>query len=533
MSLIVARRRGKGRCQAGAVVAGALLALLCSPALSQVTDDQRRALYQDTPEELRHVFRGSRLNVEAAALQLFSQASAGRDLITSEMVDSFSRLAMARFRAAAAADAARYDADGDGFATAAEVTRGASDAYDSQPRQGLSDERRQQAIAQMSAQVMRMDADGDGRVSLRESYAYAQRQAASDRSGAMLSKLHGLRSAGSSSISRLEFMSYVERRFAAFDADSDGVLSGPEIASLANAPGAFGSQPGLGVIVDRRAACDAPAPSQAAKVALVLGYEGAAMSTVYVGSPDEETQVVDVAIEPGEGPVYVLASSYRQVVWRLSGYVERVERFVATRSHAVAGPVAAGVVGLRPEKVSFATPGSCFRGGSGSDSVEGVIARGDVARSLGRPVDVVAGSYTMASLSLPSGKSGAKAADVVVPPHLKVAPGILGHHYVERGMIAIDPGSVVSKAKVASYDVMPQGYGLSKLVSEGRVIAMGNGRDYKVVAPIPRFPAGLNGGHSVRFVIARGVPLPAGDPGHSCVVMEETGEANRMCNIGR
>lgn len=40
---------------------------------------------------------------------------------------------------------------------------------------------------------------------------------------------------------------------------------------------------------------------------------------------------------------------------------------------------------------------------------------------------------------------------------------------------------------------------------------------------IPRFPAGLHGAHLVRFVLATGVPMPDGDPGHSCVFSEETG----------
>lgn len=47
----------------------------------------------------------------------------------------------------------------------------------------------------------------------------------------------------------------------------------------------------------------------------------------------------------------------------------------------------------------------------------------------------------------------------------------------------------------------------------------------KIVKPIKRFPAGLNGSHAVVFVLAKGVPMPAGSPGHSCVISEETGAA--------
>ena len=39
-----------------------------------------------------------------------------------------------------------------------------------------------------------------------------------------------------------------------------------------------------------------------------------------------------------------------------------------------------------------------------------------------------------------------------------------------------------------------------------------------------RFPAGLAGAHSVTFLVMNGTPYPDGDPGHSCVITEETGQ---------
>jgi len=44
----------------------------------------------------------------------------------------------------------------------------------------------------------------------------------------------------------------------------------------------------------------------------------------------------------------------------------------------------------------------------------------------------------------------------------------------------------------------------------------------------------LYGAHSVTFVLGTGVPMPAGTPGHSCVVSEATGRplANEMiCSL--
>ena len=42
-----------------------------------------------------------------------------------------------------------------------------------------------------------------------------------------------------------------------------------------------------------------------------------------------------------------------------------------------------------------------------------------------------------------------------------------------------------------------------------------------------RFPTGLGGAHAVRFVLAKGVEMPDGDPSHSTIVSEETGEELR------
>jgi hypothetical protein len=40
-----------------------------------------------------------------------------------------------------------------------------------------------------------------------------------------------------------------------------------------------------------------------------------------------------------------------------------------------------------------------------------------------------------------------------------------------------------------------------------------------------RFPAGLFGALSATFLIMKGTPYPDGDPAHSCVIVEDTGES--------
>jgi hypothetical protein len=102
-----------------------------------------------------------------------------------------------------------------------------------------------------------------------------------------------------------------------------------------------------------------------------------------------------------------------------------------------------------------------------------------------------------------------------------------GLRFNPGGIVEIDPAGVVSSMPAEPYEVLPHGFGLAQLVATGALEPRGgqfffDGYFY-IASAIPRFPAGLYGAHSVTFVLGSGVPLPAGSPGHSCVISEETG----------
>ncbi|HOZ35327.1 MAG TPA: hypothetical protein PLM52_20830, partial [Tabrizicola sp.] len=92
------------------------------------------------------------------------------------------------------------------------------------------------------------------------------------------------------------------------------------------------------------------------------------------------------------------------------------------------------------------------------------------------------------------------------------------------GVVKLDPKTVVSAYPVEPYVVLPQQAGLAQLMEQGLIKRQGNA--FLVLQPIPRFPAGLHGAHSVSFVLGPDVPLPPGDPGHSSVR-----DANRKCLV--
>lgn len=91
------------------------------------------------------------------------------------------------------------------------------------------------------------------------------------------------------------------------------------------------------------------------------------------------------------------------------------------------------------------------------------------------------------------------------------------------GIVEIDPNDVFAPPKAQAYDVLPQQAGLLQLLRAGSLEGTHDGY-FLITKPIARFPAGLNGAHGVKIIVKKGVPLPAGNPGHSMVIMEETGE---------
>jgi hypothetical protein len=93
--------------------------------------------------------------------------------------------------------------------------------------------------------------------------------------------------------------------------------------------------------------------------------------------------------------------------------------------------------------------------------------------------------------------------------------------YYPGGVIQIDPKTVVANAPVAPYGILPNQAGLLQLVQQG-ALSYRNG-EFQIKKKI-RFPAELYGAHSAKFLLLKGVPTPDGDPGHSCVVSEATGQ---------
>jgi hypothetical protein len=268
--------------------------------------------------------------------------------------------------------------------------------------------------------------------------------------------------------------------------------------------------------------CDLPEAPDADQIVLFGAYEGDAISTVTIAGQDEDTQTARVVVETGDTSLYVVLASYEDIIWRFEGDTSRIDRLV------LIGYGAQGVTGMPAALVTDLSGGSdCPSYFHDVLSPEAAATRRAVEDGLGRPVDTMAGGYSVGTLSLPSATVVGSGPPSSVPPGFD--PAVyqqLGSRFNPGGVVDIDSSLVVSAAPAEPYEVLPKGFGLAQLVATGALEYRGGdfffGQFY-IASAIPRFPAGLYGAHAVTFVLGSGVPLPAGSPGHSCVISEDTG----------
>jgi hypothetical protein len=201
----------------------------------------------------------------------------------------------------------------------------------------------------------------------------------------------------------------------------------------------------------------------------------------------------------------------------------------------------AGVTGVPPERVGF-LKSKCLPHFSEVPSIQAARTTGFVRNQVGKAPELVAGRNDVSGFSVPSGEirtTGRPDRPMLVVQKPAGTLTIKGSAnvvvqagasdlardvatYFPGGVVEIDPLSVVASRPAERYLVLPSQAGLLQLVQDGALTRNKLG-EFLIKQKI-RFPAGLSGGHSVKFLLLRGVPEPDGDPGHSCVIVEETGE---------
>lgn len=314
-----------------------------------------------------------------------------------------------------------------------------------------------------------------------------------------------------------------EHTFAVYDVDGDGVLSSSEKRRLDKVRQGLSQSSLFSLWLGK---CDLPEPEMDARIIYVGGYQAGILSNVAIAGQDSVTETPEVIVQSGNYPLYIVAASHGPMIWRFSGHTERVSRFVVS-ANSNAGPKGVGATGLSRQRVTFIDQKGCIPGDWNLDTVKKMALKIALETTLKREVATVIGQNTLrekAGRSRAFDWFSADGHDEITFGHVaqRGDPGEMVSQFSPGGVAELDPTQVIASGKVERYAVLPEEAGLQQLMRNGLVKSR-DGR-YRIEAPIPRYPSGLNGAHSVIFVLAKGVPEPKGSPGHSAVYSEDRAE---------
>ncbi|VAV88532.1 hypothetical protein MNBD_ALPHA07-2183 [hydrothermal vent metagenome] len=485
-----------------------------SPALAETPPSETgdRTLSKQTMVQIK---RNPEQFIERSISQLFRLAPNG--ILTQAVLDAHQKMQIAQQRSNVFEQILRYDLDANLAVDAAEI----------ETVMRFIDSNRKAAL---QSALVTSDSDHDGTLSFQEIVSYAVRKTAeSQRTNAR------------------------NQMLMEFDANSDGKVTTQEISAVVTgiikhteaSPTAQTQQ-------EQPSACAFPPPSKNADIILLGGYEGAAISTVAVSGLDSETTLAVLNIEKGESPLYIIATAYASIIWKIEGDTSRIEKFVAG-----VGGRGVGITGLDADTILFLPNKGCIpQYYNNENSGEALRAKGQVSARLGRSMIQVVGASTLGAIALPSGtydeslvrkSNGVNIRITGASPRgkgrflltedgpmlLEAAPddaqgyekALLSkfQRFYPGGVVTLNEKDVIASNKAQTYKVLPQQAGLLQLLNEGKLEITSDGF-FKIIKPISHYPPGLNGAHSVRFILAKDIPKPAGSPGHSSVYLEETGE---------
>ncbi|UVO27376.1 hypothetical protein [Bradyrhizobium arachidis] len=295
-----------------------------------------------------------------------------------------------------------------------------------------------------------------------------------------------------------------------------------------------------------------PKASDVAEVALLGSYQTDALSGVTIGSQDNHIFAGRVVVEPGSNPLYVVITSHGPAIWQFSGAVDRIERVVLAsattgpNSEDAEQPPLVGATGVSRDRITFLARSDCLTYFTEAPSSGSLQSAATVRNATGKLPQSVATMYSVGSYSIPSGKTDSKSNQqsllqqkflgrltILRDPGKVTNWATLGsardemERFFPGGVIEMDASTVVASAPAAKYEVLPSRAGLVQLLEKG-LLTETRPEDFNVLGKI-RFPAGLYSALNATFRVAKGVPYPDGDPGDSCVIVEETGERGPNC----
>lgn len=291
-------------------------------------------------------------------------------------------------------------------------------------------------------------------------------------------------------------------------------------------------------------------------------YEGKALSTVRIGEAGNVTSVIDVNILSGDNQLFLLLDSEESIVWRITGQTDRVVGVGVDGENS-------GVAGIPAPKVQYFGGATCSMDLWKPAYSYGDVGAAVIARVLGQKPDIIYTGYEIGLINLPGGEPESAYKYPGVQPQLtslaarKIEADML--RFNPGGVVDIDTETIVAKADMVLYPLLPQEAGLAQLAQAGAIeptgiwlsspikgLRMGRdgiemnsaaggvfrtgggddlildvGKTYRIVGgSIARsfmgerayilkekigIPIGLGGSHSVTFFLPKDVPPPHGD----------------------
>lgn len=422
-----------------------------------------------------------------------------------------------------------------------------------------------QARSRMLSKALAFDLNGDLSINGKEIERWMKAGQANQK--AMLQSLLEFRDLdGNGDISWRELQAYVDdgvkelpngrlavSALSGFDVDEDGFVTSQEIKDVFKHVLSGGDVQ----LLDRRQVipvksvldvsnCNWPQPSENAIILFLNVNQGTDLTNVTIAGQDRVSKISTLKIESGDAPIYLISSTQNPIIWNVTGNTDRVEHMVLG---AINSP--AGVSGLAAQKVTFFDKPECGpKSYMSGDKSRAAAAKALLKAQLGRKADWIISSAYLESIALPS-KNNWKTRAAISGTTLTQGkaryllteddPFVLDgaqtdadgnvtfkvHRDMKRfnpnGVTELDPASVVASAEVELYEILPQQPGVLQLIKDGALRVTDD--DYLFIQkPISRFPAGLNGPQSLRFILGDGITLPIGIVGGSSVVSEKTGE---------
>lgn len=425
-----------------------------------------------------------------SGLSFLRNSGEDRRLLTRDVVEKARAREMMDHRRQALRDIVKYDEDMDGFVTPAEI-----DALLSlEQRNGYVSERNDRR----RQEVMQADADGDGRVSLREAATYNNTRRGINYSSAQSDKLESflaLDTDGDGALSIKEMEAVIRAAFAVLDKDEDGVLDAQEKKSLQDLLRRQREVQQMKALATR---CAMPKAAADEDVAYLGTQEGSAISAASFSAERRQTFAAEISVSTLEKKKYLVLAAAMPMIWDITGPVTHISRVVVF-GPGEAGQVQAGVRGIAKDRITFLSM-ECMpkfyedvrnRQGENPGAVTAIEAY------LGQPPRVAQSIDMLYKATLLGGEfiTVSKPSDTEFEkPKAGFDPDIWREKIAreKRALHNIPPEDVVSGATLVLPGVLPGSYGLAKLVHDGviekvpsgrfmRVYETGNGNSVRVI----------------------------------------------------